>query len=245
MTRGLVVSDFHLFSRRSVGEELTAELDRRLADCDVLVLNGDTFDFRWSRFSNEEATIQAALDWMTRLMDRHPDVMLYYILGNHDCLNSFRENLEKLAESRQQLHWREHRLQLGGNLFLHGDCANWKMDEAALARFRRGWSEDRPKGEFHKKLYDVVDSLGVCEFFHKKLFPAPIAVRRVAHHLDQVMEGWRNQIDHCFFGHTHFPFTDHDFDGVRFHNTGSAIRGLGFQPLNFAYESERVAENAA
>lgn len=243
--QGLVVSDFHLFSRRSEGEELSDELDRRLEDCNALVLNGDTFDFRWSRFPHEETTIHAALDWLTQLMERNPEITLYYILGNHDCLTNFRADLDKLAQTRPQLLWREHRLQLSGNLFLHGDCANWKMNEAALARFRDSWSEDRPKGELHKKLYDLVDALGVCKFVHEKCFPAPVAVRRVAHHLDHVMEDWREQIDHCFFGHTHFPFTDHDFDGVRFHNTGSAIRGLGFQPLNFVYESERLAQSAA
>lgn len=41
-----------------------------------------------------------------------------------------------------------------------------------------------------------------------------------------------------YFGHTHQPFRDHEHDGVRFHNTGSGILDLGFQPLSFRVPSK-------
>jgi UDP-2,3-diacylglucosamine hydrolase len=51
--------------------------------------------------------------------------------------------------------------------------------------------------------------------------------------LDHILPEWREEIDHCYFGHTHLPFTDYSHDGVFFHNTGSAIKDMEFQPLAF------------
>ena len=45
MQQGLVISDLHLFSRRSRAEELLAGIKGEIIGADVLVLNGDVFDF--------------------------------------------------------------------------------------------------------------------------------------------------------------------------------------------------------
>ena len=39
--------------------------------------------------------------------------------------------------------------------------------------------------------------------------------------------------ERIYFGHTHVPFTDYAFAGLRFSNTGSAIRGLKMNALEF------------
>ena len=46
--RGMAVSDLHLFAYRSAGEEYFNSLRPQLNATDILVLNGDIFDFRWS-----------------------------------------------------------------------------------------------------------------------------------------------------------------------------------------------------
>lgn len=232
MKPGVVVSDLHLFSRRSIGEALLADLGA-LAEAETLVLNGDSVDFRWSRLPTEHATIAAALAWLEGLLDSFQGSSIHYILGNHDCLAEFREPLADLARRRPVLRIHEDRLRLDRNLFLHGDCTVWKMDEAALKRFRDAWSRDRPRGRFSKSVYDAVDASGISRRFHRWYFPAERTVRRVAHHLDHVMPDWRGEIDHCFFGHTHQPFSGFSLDGVNFHNTGSGIREMGFLPLTF------------
>jgi UDP-2,3-diacylglucosamine hydrolase len=61
MPRGLVISDLHLFSPRSKAVELLVGIQEKLASADVLVLNGDIFDFRWSTLPDTQATIVAAL----------------------------------------------------------------------------------------------------------------------------------------------------------------------------------------
>lgn len=235
LKQGLVISDLHLFSRRSVGEQLLEEMCRECREIDLLVLNGDTFDFRWSCHSSEEASLKAASDWLGRCSEIFPGKEIHFILGNHDCLRPFRDEVERLSRSIATLHFHEHHLQLGRLLFLHGDCANRGMSKAKLDAYREFWSKDRQRGEAGRKFYDVVDATGAGKLFHRLYFPQAATVKRVATYLDEVFPDWRSQYDDCYFGHTHMPFRDHEHEGVRFHNSGSAVRGMGFQPLNFTF----------
>ena len=237
MRKGLVISDLHLFSRRSRADELLAGMEEELGKADLLVLNGDMFDFRWSILADRETTIRGSLEWLSDLLEVRQSRPIHYLLGNHDCLTDFTEKLSGLAERYPSLICHDSFLLLGRNLFLHGDCANGRMDEEGFQKFRRSWSNDRQRGQVAKVLYDGVDALGASRLFHELWFPEHVTVRRVAYHLDHILPGWREEIDHCYFGHTHLPFTDHHYEGVTFHNTGSAIRDMGFLPLNFALEA--------
>lgn len=239
-TRGLVISDLHLLAKRSAGESLLEELGPQLERCELLVLNGDTFDFRWSTLRGETASIAAAVEWVEEQLARMQGREVHFVYGNHDCLGAFREKLEPLALERANLHVHEFYLHLGDQLFLHGDCANRKMDVAAMTAFRAGWENDKPRGKFSAAMYDAVDKTGLCWQFHRRYFPQGITVNRVAHYLDAVLPEWQGKVSDCYFGHTHLPFRDHEHDGVRFHNTGSGICGMGFQPLEFEFESKEV-----
>ncbi len=104
----------------------------------MLVLNGDTFDFRWSTLPDEASSIAAAIAWMEVWADRFVGRELHFVLGNHDCLRAFRRELEKLVAARPQLQVHEDFLRLGDQLFLHGDCANRRMNGAAMRLFRYG-----------------------------------------------------------------------------------------------------------
>lgn len=234
MKRGLVVSDLHLFSPRSEGSSLMAEMREELASVDVLVLNGDIFDFRWSCLRDQSTTISAAVDWLVVLLDDFKGETIHYILGNHDCLGTFSSRLDEIARMHPEFSCHELRLILNRNLFLHGDCANRRMNEAGLKKYRRAWSSHRQRGNLSRGLYNVADATGLSRRFHECHFPETTTVSRVSYHLDDVLPAWREEIDHCYFGHTHRPFADHLRDGVLFHNTGSGIRGMGFQPLVFS-----------
>jgi len=233
MQQGLVISDLHLFSRRSRAEELLAGMKGEIIAADILVLNGDVFDFRWSALPDMRATINASLDWLDGLVALRMGRPTHYLLGNHDCVTGFTEQLSGFAQARPSLICHESFHHLGRNLFLHGDCANRRMDGASHRRFRETWSRDRQRSALSGALYDAADALGASRKVHDLWFPQRTTVRRVAHHLDHILPGWREEIDHCYFGHTHLPFTGHGHDGVMFHNTGSAIRDMEFQPLAF------------
>lgn len=233
MKRGLVISDLHLFSPRSEGSRLLAERMDEVTQTDVLVLNGDVFDFRWSELPDQSATISAAIDWLKKLLENFQGESIHYVLGNHDCLSAFTSRLDELAQANPMFSCHEHRLIINRSLFLHGDCANRMMDENMFKQYRRAWSSHRQRGKVGKTLYQIADITGLSRRFHEQHFPQAATVERVAHHLNHIFPAWREEIDDVFFGHTHRPFTSHTHEGVNFHNTGSGIRSMGFLPLSF------------
>lgn len=237
MRQGLVISDLHLFSRRSRAVELLVEMEDQITSAEVLVLNGDVFDFRWSVLPDMRATIDAAFDWLDAVLERRSGKPVHYLLGNHDCVGCFTEKLSDFAESRPSLHCHEFFLRIGNNLFLHGDCANRPMDAKGHLRYREAWIRDKQRGAIGRLFYDAADVLGASRKVHDLWFPQHGTVRRVAHYLDHILPGWREEMGHCYFGHTHLPFTGHRHEGVTFHNTGSAIRGMEFLPLAFTCPS--------
>lgn len=229
MKNGLVISDLHLFSGRSCGNDLVEELHDRIEQSDILVLNGDTFDFRWSTLPDEHATLEAASAWLSQLLSNFPRLEIHYVLGNHDCLISFCKILEDFESKNPLFHLHEFQCRLGSHLFLHGDCTNWGMTPEKLKRYRRAWSKDSPKGPLSKRLYRLVDSSGLGLLFHRLYFQQKSTVTRLERFLDRQPEG----VTTCYFGHSHVPFENHLHNGVTYFNTGSGIRGMGFLPQTF------------
>ena len=232
------MSDLHLFAARSDGDALFEKLlqslhDVESSDLSTLVLNGDTFDFRWSELESEQASIDTAIEWLERLMERLPNVAIHFLPGNHDCLTAFVTRLQQWATVREQFFCYEHQLQIGNALFLHGDVANRRMDSHTFQKFRAAWANDHPKGRLARHLYGLADRTKLSSTFHRAYFPPITTIRRVAYHLDRSRPDWRQQTTSVYFGHTHCPIDGEQLDGVRFFNTGSGIRGMGFAPQWF------------
>lgn len=230
---GLVISDLHLFARRSVGAECMRRLEPRLCRIRCLVLNGDIFDFRWSTIPGHEATVKAAVRWLEDLLTALPHCQVHHVLGNHDCLNPFVARLAEVAERCPRFHWHHQSLQLGSAIFLHGDCANAWMDPAALERRRVSWSRDRQRHGLATRAYQLSDRFGFTRLAHQLQFPRQRTIARLEHYLDHARPGWRNTVRQCYFGHTHEAFNGASSGEVTFHNTGSAIAGMSFNPTHF------------
>ena len=62
--RGAVISDLHLLSNRTTLHRHIKEVEAELSNVDLFVLNGDIFDFEWSRHNGPEASIAAAIEWI-------------------------------------------------------------------------------------------------------------------------------------------------------------------------------------
>ena len=229
----MVVSDLHLFAHRSAGAECFGSIRPRLAACDLLVLNGDIFDFRWSTLSDASATTRRALDWLRELGRSLPHTEIHYVVGNHDCPAFFRAELDGFAADRIGFHWHECGVRLGTALFVHGDCTHRRMSPAGLRRYRADWDNDHHHARWRAKAYVVADRLGVTQLVHEVWFPRKSTIARLSHFLDQASPSWRHEATDCYFGHTHLPFSYYGSEGIRFHNTGSGIRGMGFNPCAF------------
>ena len=243
---GVVVSDLHLFARRSCAESRLRSLQGKLEQAKVIILNGDTFDFRWSTRGDFDCSRAAAAQWLTAWASKYPGSVIHYILGNHDCLEAFTEDLDRLSRTLPAFHWYRHCLRLGSSIFLHGDCAQRLMDGKDLELYRETWRNDRQRGSVAAAGYRCIDVLGITRLAHAWHFPTQRTIRRVVHFLGQIEPGWTNGISDCYFGHTHRPFSNIPFRGVRFHNTGSAIRDMRFHPISFALaEDQRIISTGA
>ncbi|MCW1925436.1 metallophosphoesterase [Luteolibacter arcticus] len=233
MPRGIVISDLHLFSVRSAGEQRLASIRDDLAAADVIVLNGDTFDFRWSHFRDEEKFVEAALDWLRRFAATYPQATIHFICGNHDCLDALTVCLDDLAQRCPSLSWHETHLLLGTHLFVHGDCAHRRMDAVGLGRYREVFKREKPRAAWLAQGYRVVDRIGITWLAHRSHFGVQGTLERLTWHLDRAIPEWRATTRDCYFGHTHLPFRGRSLDGVRFHNTGCGIAGSRFAPVMF------------
>ena len=216
-------------SWRSKGESLfRSQVEPLLSSTGVLVLNGDTFDFRWSRKSLARS-VSEALSWLRSLTAQYPNLHFFYILGNHDCASEFVSELGKFSNLTVLPHY----LILNRSLFIHGDAANWRMNAQAFQQFRRSWEMDQAKGEWACRWYNLADFFQLSCATHHFWFRGNLALKRLSWHLDRVLPGWKDSVDQCFFGHTHIMMKDQNYGGVLFHNTGSGIRNMDFAPMHF------------
>ncbi|MFO1499557.1 MAG: hypothetical protein U1G07_14395, partial [Verrucomicrobiota bacterium] len=195
---GMVLSDLHLFARRSHASLHLEALGPELARAPVVVLNGDTFDFRWSTVGDHEASRLAAVGWLREFARTCRQADIHFVLGNHDCLAGFAGRLQVLSEEEPRFHWHRHGVRLGAAMFLHGDCALGWMDGAGLARYRSAWENDTQRGEWAGWAYRWADRLGLTRLAHAGQFPRRVAVTRVAYYLDRTVLGWREEVRECY-----------------------------------------------
>jgi UDP-2,3-diacylglucosamine hydrolase len=226
---GHVVSDLHLYAQRSVAARHLDALDAAAGRSAFFVLNGDIFDFRWSRLGSLGAAMEAGVVWLEELCRRHPACRFHYVLGNHDAVEPFVRMLREAMPGIPNLALHESILKVGDALFLHGDTA--LHPQAGLGpSSRRLKPTDRVKGRTLSVLYRAV-----CASHLHRAVAAVASPRRSArtilHALHREGGPWLGGVTDIYFGHTHVPFNNLDVGGYRFHNTGSAIVGMRWNML--------------
>jgi len=222
MPTGYVISDLHMFARWSKPGKYLDRMGEAAGEADFFVLNGDIFDFRWSVLPGVEATIDAAVDWLSQFAAAHSDCTVYYIMGNHDGFAGLVRRLDKLAGETGNFEWRPAYLRMGGILFTHGDLF-WRdgrnpFERHIPATAHRitpliGW------------VYHLIHTIQATRLIHA-MWPA----RRCARHIVKSLSGGPQEltrgITDVYCGHTHVAVSDFACQGITFHNTGSGIRGL-------------------
>src|SRR5688572_6689652 len=93
IAKGLVLSDLHIFARRSQAD-VVQELLQATKHQDVIVLNGDIFDFRWSILPSMEETIAHSVALIRLLCTQNAGCHVYYLMGNHDDLEALGNALD-------------------------------------------------------------------------------------------------------------------------------------------------------
>ena len=233
--RGAVISDLHMFTERSLACPHDDAWAGRFDAVDVLVLNGDIVDFKWSIRGGPAATHRATIEWLGRLLDRLPRCTIHYVLGNHDSLRLHAEGLATLAARRPRFHWHPAWCRIGARLFHHGDLL---LHPEPARHWERPLGEASPvKSAGWNALYNATVAARLHGVPARLLHgPEPVAAR-VLKALRMSPHPEHRGITDVYVGHTHRPFTGIDIDGVRVHNTGSSIRHLESRPLHFDVEA--------
>jgi UDP-2,3-diacylglucosamine pyrophosphatase LpxH len=232
--KGLFVSDLHLFSRRSVGQERWEEVVPTLHRLSWLVLGGDIFDFRWSIFPNQEATLVAAENWLNQLISLHPQLQIAYVAGNHDCHFSMRTLLENFSNIYSTFQWHERTFRLGDKFFLHGDIIDAGSEAHGLDTYRKQFSkESKARGKVANLFYDTLVATRAHQLPQHFIHRPSQTLSRL--YCCLVREGLAHGhgLRKIFFGHTHVPMFGESHRGYLFYNPGSGIRHLPFRPCLF------------
>lgn len=223
----IAVGDLHLFSKRSNGQKIFDQLPEMISNCDLLVICGDLFDFRWSHFSSLKEGFEAAEEIMEEFLSK-VTIPVAYILGNHDGVSRFEQTLERLKEKHDHFYWMADYLKVGNSVFLHGDIPLKTKGAKVTPRLL---NENEP-------LYPQWISMGYAVFTKTGL----IALYRIVKSLfrktplfsiDQAIDVHfeDRDIDHVVFGHTHFAIKEKIFNGRSYRNCGTPMRGFTFSPI--------------
>jgi len=204
-----------------------------MTGADALVLNGDIFDFPWTKLPDIDMAVDAAMNWLADLVRRFPESALHMVAGNHDCHQRYLDRLLPWVEATPNVHFHEYVLRLDNCLFLHGDAANYTMSAEHLARLRRAALREARKPDYALKMLALSHRLGLVMAAHRLAFPRRRTVKRLLHFLRDYDPAALEGVDHVYFGHTHLPFSGFSHEGLTFHNTGSGIVGMDFNMLAF------------
>lgn len=229
MKEGTVLSDLHLFARRSLGLDHYDRIRREVHDRDFLVLNGDIFDFRWSRdHDSYDHAFASAAEWLEQLADVNERCRVVYVMGNHDGYRGFAPYLEDLAERRANFRWNPSHVRIGSCLFLHGDLVlPARGDDPFRRRLHDG---HRRRGRVGDATYAVVLASRVLRLTRLWTSPRRCAAR-ILRRLREDRSDLADGLTDVYFGHTHEPFRNFAVGALTFHNTGSSVRHMPFHPL--------------
>lgn len=228
---GYVVSDLHIFSCASRYQRLLPMFYEAVRARSVVVLNGDTFDFKRSHYPSSRETAQHAVKWVEDLCARFPATQIYYLLGNHDCHAIFVEQLLDLQTRHSTLQVHEDTLILNDSLFIHGDVVDLPEDSLDLSARRQFYAHIEPSLS-SKAFAQLVTRTRLNILDHLRHSQAELG-RRLLRYVRGTHREILPTIKRIYFGHTHVPFHGVEIEGVLFYNTGSMIRGSRWMPAEF------------
>lgn len=232
--QGIFISDLHLYSRRSIGQQRWESSLHLVQPSDLVVLGGDIFDLRWSQLGSLDHTQKVAEEWIEQAIAKAPSAQWVYLLGNHDCSPAFQQVLIRVAEKYSNFEWQEYHFRQGSHLFLHGDI----LDCGGLQRhdqYRLRYHHAKPRGLAGNLAYEVIIQSRlhrlVPTVIHRRVRTCTKLSAYLAERYPTDAEGIR----HVYFGHTHVPVSTWEHQSVRFYNPGSGIRHLAYQPVLFEF----------
>ncbi|MCP4346834.1 MAG: hypothetical protein GY795_15065 [Desulfobacterales bacterium] len=231
MKNGFVISDLHIFRDPHIFDSSYRYICQLAAKADLIVLNGDIFDFEWSQ-SNIEKTVHYSTAWIKELIIGFPNCSFVFISGNHDCDPLFAENMHVLEEEYQNIKYREEYYVIENKLFLHGDIIHVNRLFHNLRQWRLLYRTARLKTKHFRHIYlriiPTKVSTATYNFFHHKerIFDKLILY---------IQNNIQGAVTEIYFGHIHVYFEKYAYKGYVFNNPGAAIKDMQFKAVQFEY----------
>jgi len=233
----------HLLTNRSSAGRLMPSLHRAASEGDLLVLNGDIFDFQWSVYPDLGESLDYVENWVRDLVSRHRRCRFVFIMGNHDSLPAYGDLLDELSNEYDNLAWEPHYLQLGGKVFLHGDVGSSSRTSGDLMAYRQRWHGRRRQPWVHTA-YLACAHMGIARLICE-CRPARRHMPEIATYLKVEMGPRFTELRDVYFGHTHKPLTNYRWKGLRFHNTGATIHRVRSRIQTFTYDPAELQNSIA
>ncbi len=230
---GLFLTDLHLLSQRSIGQQVWERHQDEIAGAATVVLGGDIFDLRWSRLSTLHATIEAAKEWTEQAIAVNPHAKWIYLLGNHDCHPLMQDMLQTVAARHPNFCWHDGLWRMGKNVFMHGDILDAHGHRSGLEGYRATFHEAEPRGRFHNMMYSAVIQSRIHGVIPRVRMTRKRTCQRLLRYIQTELPTEIDAIENIFFGHTHIPMLGYRYDRFRFFNAGSGIRHLQCVPARF------------
>jgi UDP-2,3-diacylglucosamine hydrolase len=238
MKRVCFISDLHLFANRSSANRYLHAIEIAADRADECILGGDIFDFRWSMLPSTEATVTAAVDWLTALCHEAHSTRVQFLLGNHDYHTALIERLPELSQELTNFEWHRFFIRMGDTVFLHGDVADRKMTAERLEQRRKQCERHRRKSRYHSRAYDLVVKSRMHLLVPRAVYPRRLVARRIVSYLDHIGHGPEKGVRQVCFGHTHRPIAEYRYRGLRFYNGGAPIGSDRFRILEVDVHEE-------
>ena len=237
VSSGVFVSDLHLFSPRSAGERTRRQLVDFSDPEQCIVLGGDIFDFRWSDKGSHLATLDAAQGWIEDLLATTGDSQIIFLPGNHDCHPDFLRRLAEIAQHDHRFRWRDHHVQIGDSLFLHGDILDAKGNWGGLDRYRLKFHHGRPQTRVAHRAYDVAVGMRMHKLVPLVRHPPRMTCERLWGLVHGIATGGSTPVKRVYFGHTHVPISALECNDVQFFNPGAALKHMRPRIQHFNFDA--------
>jgi UDP-2,3-diacylglucosamine hydrolase len=231
--RGAVISDLHLLTNRTTVQEHWASIAEAAERCDLFVFNGDIFDFKWSQHGGFQQSVRIAEAWIRTLVTGHPTTRFVFLLGNHDCIDPYKTALDGIQRYLPNFQWHEYWFRLNEKVFLHGDVCHAGGTAKALRAYRNRWSRMIRTGTLSHAAYWAVGQSGIPAVAPRFLRRKACA-RGILNYLKEELGPGFQEIEEVYFGHVHTAFRDFRMDGLTFHNTGAAMKGMDLEVFWFS-----------
>lgn len=222
----LVLSDLHLLTLRTKGHKYFDKIINRASECELVILNGDIFDFKWSLAGSIEDSIDIAIKWLQDLCNKLSNKEVLYILGNHDRIEPFKERLDDLKKERKLFNWHSSFMLINKSLFIHGDIpiyskgvnlSNESIDNVSVGNW--------PKAKFLSIPYEFMIRVGFI-YLYRILKSKDKSVKHI---YSAIKNSISEEICDVYSGHSHIPYEGYIYKKICFHNTGAAIKGFKFR----------------